>query len=142
MAGRIAPPPSGTADRPQEEGDQAPASPAPTPREESQADPAASESDPPPPVRLDGPDRPVFVWGKEKAPLAPAQYRVIRALVEAGKKDKRLSKDALCLGNQGQGRERGRRSRRHIRTTLLDRDADWGRTSSTWPRGSRAAVMD
>jgi hypothetical protein len=38
----------------------------------------------------------VFVWGKEKDPLPPAQYRVVKALVEAKAKGERLSKDALC----------------------------------------------
>ena len=47
-----------------------------------------------PPVVLAGPDDEVIVWGKRKPPLPPAQYRVIKALVEA--KEERLSKDMLC----------------------------------------------
>jgi hypothetical protein len=46
------------------------------------------------PVVLGGPDDPAFVWGKEKDPLPPAQYRTMKALVEAHGK-KRLSQDAL-----------------------------------------------
>jgi hypothetical protein len=47
------------------------------------------------PVMLGGPDDNVIVWGKEKAPLPPAQYRVVKALVEAHAKGERLSKDSL-----------------------------------------------
>jgi hypothetical protein len=56
------------------------------------------------PVALGGPDDNVFVWGKEKDPLPPAQYRVVKALVEARKKGTRLSKDVLRRATKdGQG---------------------------------------
>jgi hypothetical protein len=63
---------------------------------------AANQHGPPPektaePVILDGPDDPVFVWGKEKDPLTPDQYRVVKALVEVHAKKKRLSQDVLRL---------------------------------------------
>jgi hypothetical protein len=76
------------------------------------------------PVVLGGPDDKVFVWGQEKDPLPPSQYRVIKALVEASEKGKRLSKDALCLATKD-----------HEGNTVEDpvgaldrlcrRDADW-----------------
>jgi hypothetical protein len=60
------------------------------------ASPAAATPETPQPIVLGGPDDPVFLWGKEKDPLPPAQYRVIKALVDARAKGKRLSKDVLC----------------------------------------------
>jgi len=62
---------------------------------------SVNQAPPPPeaniePVVLGGPDDSAFVWGKEKDPLPPAQYRVIKALVEARAKNERLSKDNLC----------------------------------------------
>jgi hypothetical protein len=56
------------------------------------------EADEPPtskPVVLGGADDDVFVCGKKKAPLPPAQYKVVKALVEANEKGERVSKDSL-----------------------------------------------
>jgi hypothetical protein len=47
------------------------------------------------PVVLGGPDDKVIVWGKEKDRLLGAQYRVLKALVEAHAKGERLSTDSL-----------------------------------------------
>jgi hypothetical protein len=52
------------------------------------------------PVVLKGPDDSVFVFGKEKDPLPPAQYRVIKALVEARSQGRRLSKDRLVAATK------------------------------------------
>ncbi len=51
---------------------------------------------PAPPIVLGGPDDEVIVWGKRKPPLPPAQYRAVKALVEAHAEGERLSKDILC----------------------------------------------
>jgi hypothetical protein len=59
------------------------------------ADPDPVPKDDVEPVRLDGPDDPVFVWGEEKDPLPLAEFRVIKALVEARAKRQRLSADRL-----------------------------------------------
>jgi hypothetical protein len=50
---------------------------------------------PEPPVVLAGPDADVIVCGKRKDPLPPAQYRVIKVLVEAKANGERLTIDAL-----------------------------------------------
>jgi hypothetical protein len=56
----------------------------------------AKTDDPPVPlIVLGGPDDELTVCGKRKAPLPPAQYRVVKALVEAKAKGERLSKDVL-----------------------------------------------
>jgi hypothetical protein len=44
-----------------------------------------------PPDVMKGPDDKVIVCGKEKDPLTPAQYRVVKVLVEAKAENKRLS---------------------------------------------------
>jgi hypothetical protein len=48
-----------------------------------------------PPVVLRGPDEDVLVWGKDKAQLTEAEYRVIKALLDAWKTGRRLSTDEL-----------------------------------------------
>jgi len=48
-----------------------------------------------PPVRLNGPDEKVILWGKPKPRLAPAQYAVVKLLVEAYNTEERLSKSQL-----------------------------------------------
>ncbi len=47
------------------------------------------------PVWLSGPDENVILWGKPKPPLPPAQYGVVKALVEAHAANERLSKTQL-----------------------------------------------
>ena len=69
------------------------------------------------PVLLGGPDDPVTVLGTEKDPLSPAEYRALKALVDAGSEG--LNKDSLEL-------EGGGGARRTL-TSLKNRDADWDR---------------
>jgi len=64
--------------------------------DQAAAMPAVDPTAPAPPIVLGGPDDEVIVWGKRKAPLPPAQYRAVKALVEAHAEGERLSKDALC----------------------------------------------
>ena len=64
---------------------------------------------------LQGKDQPVFVLGKEKPRLRPAQYRVIKKLVDAGADG--LNKDGLEGGGDG-----GARS---TLKTLMKSDPDW-----------------
>jgi hypothetical protein len=52
-----------------------------------------TDAPPEPPIILGGPDDDLTVCGKRKPPLPPAQYRVVKALVEA--RGERLSKDTL-----------------------------------------------
>jgi hypothetical protein len=78
------------------------------------------------PVVLNGPDDNVIVWGKEKAPLAPAQYRVVKALVEAHARGERLSKDKLCAATKD---EKGDTVEDPVGALkrLRRRDPDWER---------------
>ncbi len=67
---------------------------------------APSEAPADPPVVLNGPDNEVIVWGKQKPPLPPAQYRVVKALVDAYASGERLSKDQLVIRTRdAQGNE-------------------------------------
>jgi hypothetical protein len=76
------------------------------------------------PVALGGPNDPVSVWGKAKDPLPPAQYLVIKALVEARAKGKRLSADALRRATKD---PEGNMVEDPVRALerLRDRDTDW-----------------
>ena len=47
------------------------------------------------PVVLKGPDKKVILWGNLKPPLTPAQYGVVKALVDAHAANERLSKTQL-----------------------------------------------
>ncbi len=47
------------------------------------------------PVRLNGPDEKMILWGKPKPPLPPAQYAVVKVLLEAYRTNERLSKTQL-----------------------------------------------
>jgi hypothetical protein len=56
---------------------------------------ATTPARPEAPVVLGGPDDKVIVWGEVKDRLPRAQYRVLKALVEAHAKGERLSTDSL-----------------------------------------------
>ena len=60
-------------------------------------------------VVLNGPDEDVIVWGKTKAALPPAQYRVIEVLVKAKANGERLSAEKIRRRHQRRERERCRR---------------------------------
>ena len=67
-----------------------------TPKGKPAAVAASADRVPEAPVALNGPDDDVYVWGKRKDPLPRAQYRVVKALVDAHANGERPSKDALC----------------------------------------------
>ena len=56
------------------------------------------------PVRLNGPDEKMILWGKPKPPLPPAQYAVVKVLLEAYRTNERLSKTQLEK-REGRARE-------------------------------------
>jgi hypothetical protein len=91
-------------------------SPAAPPREDEQA--AAA------PVILDGPDDPVIVWGEKKDRLPRAEYRVLKALVEARAKGKRLHTDPLRTATKD---EQGNVVEDPVGALerLRSRDSDW-----------------
>jgi hypothetical protein len=77
-----------------------------------------------PPVVLGGPDDPVWVWGKEKDPLPPAEFRVLKALVEATAKGRRLSMDCLHTATKDKDGNKVEDPVGALKR-LRRRDADW-----------------
>ena len=73
-----------------------------------------------PPIRLLGPDQPVFVLGREKS-LTPSQYNVIQTLEEAW--PGRLDKRQLAYKS-------GHMDARRILSCLAKDDDDWNRVIS------------
>jgi hypothetical protein len=93
----------------------------------------ANQPPPPPPppkdglkpVELGGLDDPAFVWGEEKAPLPPAEYHVIKALVEARAKGQRLSTDRLRTATKDEDGNIVEDPVGALKRLRRRRDADW-----------------
>jgi hypothetical protein len=77
-------------------------------------------------IILGGPDDDVIVCGKRKAPLPPAQYRVVKALVDAKVQGERLNGDVLRNRTKD---ENGRVVEDPVGALkrLCKRDRDWKR---------------